>query len=58
MLKKMEFLKRLDTMLDMHRVYGFNHVELLRYILKKFGYKMHVTPKGMIRLKKVWINDN
>ena len=53
--KQQEYLKRLDMMLDIYRAYGFNSAEFLRYILRKLGYKMHVTPTGIIRLKRFYI---
>ncbi len=53
--KQQEYLSRLDMMLELYRAYGFNSVEFLKYILRKLGYKMYVTPKGIIRLKRFWV---
>jgi hypothetical protein len=53
--KQQEFLRTLDNLLMVYRAYGFDHVEMLRYILKKLGYEMHISKTGLIRLKRNWI---
>ena len=50
-----EYINKLKYLLDVRRKFGFDQHELLNFILKEFGYEIHITPKRkLIRLKRIW----